>query len=139
MKLRWTAKGDVATQLFTWLALLIGGLIIILWFIRSGIYNPVNDLEILDQDLLHIQLMLDDACSSVRYHNTYNPLLESGNLTFNNNQICMTILDSINSKNVKVTRCIETTCNLGVITYLSLSEIKEFGIIKDETITIYST
>ncbi|MBW2990405.1 hypothetical protein KY348_01735 [Candidatus Woesearchaeota archaeon] len=139
MRLRWNARGDIATQIITWMALVLAGLILVTWFIKSGVFSPVKEVDVLDKDLIQLQLILDEACTSFQYQNEYNPFIEEGNLTFTNDQVCITLFpegDSESSEGKKITRCLTPICNLGLDASYDLSNITKIGIKKDDIFTI---
>jgi hypothetical protein len=126
----WTAKADAATEIITWLALVIGALILVLWFFRSGI-GSTSDVEVLDKDLVQLQIMLDEACSSMSYRNTFNPMTESGYLIITD-EVCVRISQDNESK---VTRCIMPLCavDAGMI---DLNKMTRLVITRNRTVAI---
>jgi hypothetical protein len=136
MKSRWTARAEVGTPVIGWLAIIMAGLIMVTWFLTSGAYTRLAGLDILDRDMLHIQLLVDEACNSIRYHNSYNPLTEKGEITFSPDEICISLPRGTIQHRSPVTRCTTPLCDLGLDASFDLASISELVIDKDATITI---
>jgi hypothetical protein len=124
----WTAKADAATEIITWLGIVIGALILVLWFFRTGIGMQTDDVEVLDKDLLQLQLMFDEACVSMRYEDSFNPLTERGIMDITD-QVCV----ELKTDEGTLTRCIKPVCQPSPAR-LDLAELKEIVISKNTTV-----
>jgi hypothetical protein len=105
-------------------------LILVVWFVRNGVGSQ-SEVEGIDKDLYQIQIMLDEACSSMIYRNNYNPLTESGALTIADDVCMRSSLDNQSG----ITRCIRPLCAADRNS-IDLSKVTELVISKSSTVVI---
>lgn len=100
-------KADSTTPLIMWVTIIIGALIIIVWYIRvSGIFFVFGGT--VEEDLKNIRQELSLACR----HETVETFVvfrsKNGFVTYNDSVTCIT--QTVDEQ--EIMRCIKTPCNL---------------------------
>jgi hypothetical protein len=134
MRSRLTARAEATSEIISWLALVVGGLILIVWLFKSGALRPTDTIEELDKDILQVQIMLDEACTTMEYRNSYNPLMETGIINVTGNELCITLITDATGH---ITRCAHTVCNLSLPGPLDLANITDLIIRRDGGAGVY--
>jgi hypothetical protein len=130
-----TARGNAPVEIITWITMSLAAIILIIWYIKSGAFNPNNDITVADKDLLQLQLMLDEACSTDTYTNAYNPMSESGKLVALQSEVCIILTPD---PETKITRCGTPSCELGSAE-IDLAAITSIYIVNNGSVLIYGT
>ena len=118
-------KGDLATPIIMWLAILAVVIIVISWYVTS--IRPLNaEASVIEYDLRQVFIYVDNACGSRFYEAKYNPRMNYGKIEFNQSNACI-ITDDLNS-------CISLTCNFSDYSYFNLSDIINLIITKSNGI-----
>lgn len=107
-------KGDLATPIIMWLAVLAVVIIVISWYVAN--IRPLNaEASVIEYDLRQLFIFVDNACASRFYEAKYNPRMNYGKIEFNQSEVCI-ITDDLNS-------CIFLTCNVSDYSNFNLSDI----------------
>jgi hypothetical protein len=116
-------KGDLASPIIMWLAILAVVIIVISWYVTS--IRPLNaEASVIEYDLRQLFIYVDNACNSRFYEAKYNPRMNYGQIEFNQSSACI-ITDDLNS-------CIYLTCNFSAYSYFNLSDIINLIITKSD-------
>lgn len=107
-------KGDLASPIIMWLAVLAVVIIVISWYVAN--VRPLNaEASVIEYDLRQLFLYVDNACTSRHYEAKYNPRMNYGEIDFNDSEVCIKTKD-LNS-------CISLTCNVSDYSKFNLSDI----------------
>ncbi len=105
-----SAKGEVATEAVLWTVLVVAGIIMALWFSKTGFNTLRVSQGVAQQDLLQLQLRVNRACFSNAYDQSYNPFTEEGFLIVND-EVCVS-RELFVQDYFKVTRCFKPLCRV---------------------------
>ena len=120
-------KGDSASNVIAWVGLLIAVLICVT-FVAGHVKPGQLIVEVIHQDLAKIQANINNACNSYYYRVKFNPVMEEGILTVQNNEVCI---------NSTYYECKQFLCDKDFNVTLDLSNITYLVIEKDETLELY--
>jgi hypothetical protein len=120
-------KGDSASNIISWIGLLVAVLICVT-FVAGHVKPGQLIVEVIHQDLTKVQTNINNACNSYYYKAKFNPLMEEGVLTVQNNEVCI---------NSTYYECKQFLCDKDFNVTLDLSNITYLLIEKDETLELY--
>jgi nitrogen fixation protein FixH len=80
--------GASAMEIVLWFSVVVAVIIIMGWFFLTMNYSkPVFDNT--KNDLFSLQSLVEEACASYTYSINYNPVTETGTLTYSNQKLCI--------------------------------------------------
>ena len=118
-------KGDLASPIVMWMAVLSVALIVIPWF-ADNIRPLSGEAQIIESDIRAMQDYVNNACNSLEYSSTYNPETNEGYLLINGSEMCIEAYQR--------TTCGELACSPTSSYNISLADIITVDILMNESL-----
>ncbi|MGM5487514.1 MAG: hypothetical protein ACQESG_01040 [Nanobdellota archaeon] len=104
------AKANVHVHTILYMTGILLIVISVFWFFMNNPFDHLSLMDTIDHDLIGISNMANIACNSHMYNMSYNPLLNTGEVEFTNDVLC--IRSSGEGKTDELERCTKLLCPL---------------------------
>jgi len=116
-------KGDLASPVIMWIAVLSVALIVVSWYVTS--IRPLHgESSVIEYDLRQLFVYVDNACNSASYSASYNPRMNYGVVEFNKSRVCIST-ESLSS-------CMDLTCPVEDFVRADLDEIVNLRVVRQD-------
>jgi len=120
--LLWNAKANSIGKVIMWIVGIIAVFMCAIWIFKSLDAQSSVSIDHVHHDLENLQIKFAEACNSRSYSGKYNPMVEKGNLTLHDDEICIITRDFSSCAYLMCSTSELFSTNLEDITYIVLEK-----------------